>query len=145
MHKELRKQIERYVIVGVPSTLIDFAVVNLLSKIFGIYSGVGIIPISLLGFALGTCNSYYFNKKWSFHDSTKIRLKQISTFFLVSGIGAVINITLVYVLTTVFAHALISAIIKLNVAKVFATGIAIIWNFYGYRHLVFRKALEANK
>jgi putative flippase GtrA len=61
-------------------------------------------------------------------------------FLLVSIFGVVINTIIVRILTSnAGLFGTLSATERLFVAKVAATSISLIWNFIGYKALVFKK------
>jgi putative flippase GtrA len=62
-------------------------------------------------------------------------------FVIVSIIGAGINSLILTGLVAYFGHALPSISDKLfkNIAKIAATAVSLIWNFIGYKFLVFKK------
>lgn len=67
---------------------------------------------------------------------------QFAIFMIVSIVGLVINSGIVALASLALAPSLTSLInadsIK-NVAKILATGVSLIWNFLGYKLIVFRK------
>jgi putative flippase GtrA len=65
--------------------------------------------------------------------------KTILTFILVSVIGASINSGVVGVVTKYYPLT-DNLDLNKNLAKVFANAISLIWNFVGYRILVFKKS-----
>jgi putative flippase GtrA len=73
-----------------------------------------------------------------FADKTKMFPKTILTFILVSVIGASINSGLVGLVTKYYPLT-DNLDLNKNLAKVFANAISLIWNFVGYRILVFKK------
>ncbi|PIR89076.1 MAG: hypothetical protein COU07_03225 [Candidatus Harrisonbacteria bacterium CG10_big_fil_rev_8_21_14_0_10_40_38] len=135
----LKRQITRYLIIGIPNAAIDFGFVNLASYIFNTYKGPLIIPINFGGFFFATLNSYFMNKFWNFQDGEKTNPKQMSVFFGVAAVGAIVNTAILYLLTTFIPlDEVVGKEIWLNVAKLFATVIQIILNFVGYKFVVFK-------
>ena len=150
-------QFLRFAVVGLINSVINFAVLNLLSHFTKITSGPGVIAMGAVAFAAATVNSYFMNKNWSFKDHSHFHEGQKFAYFLmVSIIGLVINSLTVYAVTTFISppEALITAIsgnwplighyftstsvFWLNFANVVAICLALIWNFYGYRKFVFK-------
>lgn len=67
---------------------------------------------------------------------------QFGVFVLVSIIGVLINSTIIafvsyYLIHVSFLHD--NADLLKNAAKILATGISLIWNFFGYKLIVFKK------
>jgi putative flippase GtrA len=140
-YTKLFGEVWRFAVVGVINTAISFAILNLLSVITGVKSGGHIVYLSVIAFICATTNSYYMNKNWSFHDTDNSHNgRKVSLFLLVSVIGAGINSLVVYLITThVAAMFGLSQTLWLNVANLCATGVALIWNFTGYRLFVFKE------
>jgi len=135
------KQLVRFVVVGVINTGIDFLILNILMFSTKITSGSGMITQNAISFGLATINSYYLNKAWTFGDKDKKKGGiKFAQFLTVSLIGIVINTVIVYSFTTSLEPMFgVSPQIWANVGKILATGISLVWNFLGYKFIVFKK------
>jgi len=142
MNSTIIKQISKFVIVGVINTGIDFAVLNALLFSTKIYSGRWLILFNSISFSAAVINSYFLNKYWTFKSQSgeDSKAKQFSQFLIISVIGISINDAIVYGLAT-FTSPLFgfSAQMWTNVAKLFATAASMVWNFIGYKFIVFKK------
>ncbi|PIV31949.1 hypothetical protein COS33_00510 [Candidatus Wolfebacteria bacterium CG02_land_8_20_14_3_00_37_12] len=142
MNSTIIKQISKFVIVGVINTGIDFAVLNALLFSTKIYSGRWLILFNSISFSAAVINSYFLNKYWTFKSQNveDSKAKQFSQFLIISVIGISINDAIVYGLAT-FTSPLfgLSAQMWTNVAKLFATAASMVWNFIGYKFIVFKK------
>lgn len=149
-------QFGRFVVVGLVNTGIDFIILNLLSNLTGVgIHDPKIVYLNVISFSIATTNSYFLNKHWAFEDASKGQSKQFSIFLLVSVLGAALNTAVLKFSVTLFPSAfaslshLITLILPLsvwnsidltlNLAKVFATGVSLVWNFVGYKLFVFKK------
>lgn len=133
-------QILKFGIVGISNTVVDFAILNLLFWVFKIYSGSWIILFNIISFSMAVLNSYIWNKYWTFKAKEKKEAKQqFSKFLFISVIGAVINSGIVYGVST-FIDPLfdLSSGLWANIAKILATGFALVWNFIGYKFWAFK-------
>lgn len=139
-YRQLAGQAGRFVVVGVINTTINFAVLNLLSSMTGVESGSGVILIAAAAFALANVNSYIMNKYWSFQDrTTGDHGRKFVLFLLVSVGGAAIQSSIVYAITTFMAPVMqLSGSMWLNVANAVGIGVSLVWNFFGYRYVVFK-------
>lgn len=137
------QQFAKYGLIGVLNTLLDFAVLNLLSYTFHVYSGTSLILINVFSFLAANINSYFWNKYWTFQSQNKKVAGELLKFFTVSIIGFLLNSAILWFFTTVMEPALgLSPQIWENVAKLVATGAYIIWNFIGYKLIVFKEKTE---
>jgi len=140
--KEFIAQIMKYALVGSLNTGIDFAVLNLLLWMTGIYSGKWIILLNAIAFSVAVINSYFWNKFWTFKDkgTDGSKVKEFSQFVSITLIGMILNTAVVYFMTTFTSPIMeLSPELWANLAKVFATGISLVWNFLGYKFIIFKK------
>jgi putative flippase GtrA len=63
-------QFGKFLAVGTVNTIIDFGTLNLLSWLTGIYGGVRLAPINVLGVLFALTNSYLLNK----HERDRFKL-----------------------------------------------------------------------
>ncbi len=137
-------QFGKFAAVGFLSAAIDFFVLNLMSYVTGITAGLIIGWINAPGFLLGTLNAYLFNKLWVFGHEGGI-FNRLPIFFAVTLIGLFLNSVTVILLTTyVHLPEYVPAIVSLNLAKIVATVVAMVWNFNGYKFLAFAEKSEKN-
>jgi len=80
-------------------------------------------------------NSFSLGRPFFGANSIKITL---ATFIAVSIIGTLINSGLISLLTT-YWHFTSNLDLNKNIAKVIATAFSLIWNFFGYKLIVFKK------
>lgn len=135
-------QFSKFVAVGLSNTAIDFGILNMLSMLTGITAGLQVGGVNVPGFVAAVVNSYFWNQNWVFkgRESGEGILHDFPKFLAVSVIGLIINSGII-ILTTNYGEAVIGLQpeMRLNIAKVIATGVVLMWNFVGYKFLVFRK------
>jgi len=150
------KQFLKFALVGSFNTLVDFGVLNVLMFIFGITAGAGFAAFKAISFSVATANSYILNKRWTFRDKTKSDTTEVGQFALISIIGVTINVGAATLIATFVTP--ITPFIELgnfflnlvnitmttgqvwaNIATATATAISLIWNFLGYKFIVFKK------
>jgi putative flippase GtrA len=130
-------QIAKFAFVGVLNTAIDFGVLNALIALTSITAGIAIIGLNAISFSIAVINSYFWNKRWVFSLGKK---GNFVTFLTVTLIGLSINTGTVYILTTYLGPDSTSSQTQwANLAKVIATCFSLIWNFVGYKLIVFKK------
>ena len=141
INKKLIVQFSKFIVIGVLNTGIDFAILNLLMWQTGIYSGRYIILLNAISFSVAVINSYFWNKFWIFRAKETTQTgKEFFQFIAITLIGMAINTAIVYSVTTLISPMFgLSEGLWANLAKVAATGISLIWNFTGYKLLVFKK------
>ena len=132
-------EIRRFGVVGLINTVVDLMVLNTL--IFFTHLGRTGIWFSVfkgISFLVAVLNSYLINHAWTFAGSGGRRsATQAGQFLLVSLFGAVINIgSASYVASFILPP---SGIVKYwpSIAALAGTAVALIFNFLGYKHIVF--------
>jgi putative flippase GtrA len=119
-------QFVKFGIVGVSNTVLSLAVYAVLLKGFGVWY----LAASAISFAVGTVNGFVWNRKWTFHGHVGDALTPVR-WFVVQGIGLLINLGLVFV----FVH---DAGLDKLIAQVCATGVVTITTFIANRAWTFR-------
>ena len=96
------------------------------------------IVIKAFSFLVATAIKYWANKTWSFSaQNNPAKGWEILKFFSVTIVGLIIDIAAFYYLEKV--HIGISATLWLELCIIIAALITAIWNFLGYKFLVFKK------
>ncbi len=132
-------QISKFAEVGVLNTFVDWGVLNILMLLTGIVSGGYYLIFKGFSASLAIINSYVFNKIWVFEDKKQKALKEFSVFVVISFIGVVINIIIAHFVVDVFGpHFGIKGQLWANIGAFFATLFSMIWNFIGYKFVVFK-------
>lgn len=111
------KRFLKFGTVGVFNTLITLA-----SYTFFIYIGINYLISNVLGYGLGVLNSYYWNKKWVFHDGSKnsgVFYKFVAVNLFTLGFNTFILFLLV---NQVGLHPVI--------ANIFAIGSGLLLNYF---------------
>lgn len=133
-------QFAKFAAIGFLNTAIDFGVLNLLIFLTGITKGVGIIGINSVSFLSAVTNSYFWNKGWTFQLGTQARAGEFLQFVVVTFIGLLINNSIVFAGTTWISPLFgLDAVLWVNFVKAAGVVVALIWNFAGYKLIVFRE------
>lgn len=133
-------QFGKFAVVGVLNTAIDFGTLNLISIVTGVTSGIVVGGVNVPGISLALVNAYLWNKYWVFsHRDNKGILHDLPTFLLVSIVGVIGNSGIV-ILGTSYPVTFVDARTWLNMSKLAATVFSLVWNFLGYKFIVFKSA-----
>ena len=139
------KELERFIkfaIVGAIGAVVDFTVLNVMKIFFeNIGLGVGwhiglpvqqiqLIAANTISFTTAVISNFTWNRLWTFPESREQPLgKQLGQFALVNVAGLLINtVILVLMDSYVFSH-FVSERLSYNLAKAFAIGVVLFWNF----------------
>lgn len=146
--KKTIKQFIKFALIGVLNTLVDLVVLNIETLITGIKDGPGFAVQKGVSFLVAVTGSYFFNKYWAFQDTSKKQQgKKFSQFLAISVIGMLINVTTATITATYIKPvvnewlqlAFLTDQIWVNIAALTGTAVGLIWNFIGYKLIVFKK------
>jgi len=89
------KQIIKYIIAGGLAASVDLALLYILTGILGVWY----LYSSGLAFVVAFFVSFYLQKFWTFRDSCRKKIyRQMTLYFVVTGVNLAINIGGMYVL-----------------------------------------------
>ncbi len=131
----------KFFLVGAFCTVIDLKFFELLVWVFTFIIFVDPLIFKSISFILATSLKYWGNKYWAFGKHEKEDMgKEISKFFVITLLGLVVDIGIFY-----YATKILGPQFGLNFAiwtkvSVIASAIgAALFNFIGYKFLVFKK------
>ncbi|OWA33107.1 hypothetical protein B9G55_23415 [Saccharibacillus sp. O16] len=114
----------RFAVVGVSNTFVDFLVFFLLQGLIG--------PIAqAVGYAAGTANSYYWNRRWTFKTDQPRQKGELMRFLIV-------NLTVALLTTALLS--LLNLLMPVWAAKVLVTVPGMVLNYLLSKLWVFRPA-----
>lgn len=141
-------QFVRFGLIGGLNTGVDLLVLNTLMFSTGVFSGALYIFFKSISFIFASTFSYFMNKRWAFKDNSKEKaVQKFSQFFAVSLVGMVINVSVAAV-AVIYLQPIIATQIPLlafspeiwgSIGGLFGTAVGLIWNFFGYKFIVFKK------
>ena len=141
-------QAAKHLLVGAGATVIDLKIFEFLGWTLGSVIFFGPITSKGISFLLSTFIKYLGNKYWAFSGFARSgearqkieSYKEVTQFFMVTVIGLVIDIGFFYYFTKIMGpQFLLTPVIWTKLSVIFAAIIAAIWNFIGYKFLVFKK------
>jgi len=133
LHRDrMTGQAVRFVIVGVLNTFVDLGAFYLLSLI----PGMPLVAAKAVSYVLGICNSFVWNKYWTFSARRSERGgREFAVFFAVNLPPLLVNV----VVFTLLGLWIGSGSEAVRLAKAFAAAVvSVMWNFLGSRYLAFR-------
>ncbi len=129
-------QAGKFVLVGSFADVIDIKVFQFLI-IFAPFS----LTIKAISFFVATLIKYWTNKHWAFEKPEKDGIKkEIVQFFGVALVGLALNVCSFYCAIEIIGSQFgISVNIWTELSIIFAALVAAVWNFCGYKFIVFKK------
>ena len=130
--KELTR-FSRFLTVGTIGTALDFTILTLLKL-----AGSPTLFANSISFTAGLINNFTWNRLWTFGDVLSDWRKQLAQYTLISLVGLALNDLIVLS----FEHALGSMLSQPEFgylpAKVIATGVVVLWNYFANRTWTFK-------
>lgn len=134
-------QLYKFLLTGSLNTFIDLGVLNFLMWAFDVAHGWPYSLFKGISFTTSVVNSYFWNKFWTFEKKeTGIGAKEFSRFYLLTGVGFLLNVGIASFLVNVLGPQFgLSEKLWANVGAIIATTLVCMWNFLGYKLIVFKK------
>lgn len=136
-------QLAKFALVGGFFAVFDLIILNLLMIKFGIRKEE-LFKYSLfvaISFTIVTIFKYFANKYWAFESFEKQNIeKEFLQFFVITLVSLLIQTTIASFSFRILTSALqLETKISANLGKIIGIILASVWNFLGYKFLVFKK------
>ena len=134
-------QLAKFIVIGAFFALIDLLVLNFLMIYFNATVGTPYLIFVTISFFVATCLKYIADKFWAFEKTKKTQLgSEFGKFFIVTLISAVIQIEIAnLVVNKIGPQFGMDALVWANMGKIASIAVASLWNFIGYKFIVFKK------
>ena len=140
-----RKEVKRFVkfaIVGAAGSITDFVVLNLLIQLMGFSLALA----NTCSFVAAVMQNFMLNRLWTFPESRELHASgQLAQFAMVSLVGYGLNQLVFLTLHHLwqgywldFLGADTGYVASYNIAKLFAIGVVLFWNFTANRLWTYR-------
>lgn len=122
------RQIHKFLLLGVVSTLIDYAVYSVL-----IFTGVDYVAAILAGYSMGLLANYQIGRRYIFTSGVKVKSShaEFMAVVVIAVFGALFNIAIVKLLSY--------SVWKLDpmLSRVIAIGVVFFWNYLARKFWVY--------
>ena len=144
-------QFVKFALVGGLNFLIDLGMLNLLIGATGIASGFFAVVFKAIAFLTAVISSFIGNKFWTFRalsvehagplrQGFSEASRQFAGFFVVSVVGLAINVTTFSIFNDIIGpQGGLAPQTWANISAATAVLFVLLWNFLGYKFLVFRR------
>lgn len=124
----------KFAIVGALGALIDFGLLNLMRGVFD----WDLLWANTFSVCVAMISNFVWNRYWTFPESrSRKKRTQLPQFVLVNLIGLLINNLIVIGLDALFV-SYVGEPWSYNIAKAFAIGVVLFWNFGANRLWTYR-------
>lgn len=146
----LSYRVLRFALVGVTNTLVNFIILNAVFHVFGVNK----IAANLIATSCALVYSFLLNRSYVFAHKGRWQ-SQFLRFFAVTAVGTLLLNNAVFALglhlfaglSVTVAHAaqLSADTVQINCSALLATMFGMVWNYLGYKILVFRDMVTSNE
>ncbi len=121
------KQILRFVITGALSAGLEFLTLIILVE----HYQINILSANVVAFIVANVLNYALSRSWVFEKGRHSTSKEFIAFVIVATIGLGLNQLIMWIMVDYMA-------VYYQIAKIFAIGVVVIWNFVAKKKLVFQ-------
>lgn len=135
-----RTRFLKFALVGTLGAIIDFGVMNLLTRL----TGMDLVPAGTISFTCAVISNFLWNRHWTYPESrSRHVMHQLGMFFLVNVAGIGIRIPILHYAEPPLMHffdihyihnSATADLIAKNVTLAIAVGIVMLWNFFINRY-----------
>jgi putative flippase GtrA len=138
--RQERTRFLRFMAVGVTGAIVDFGVMNLLTRLFGTL----LVVAGTISFVCAVISNFIWNRYWTYPDSrSRSIMRQLAMFFAVNVAGVAIRIPILWFLEPPMLRFFQSMSFRLSVTSDFlaknftlalAVSVVMLWNFFVNRY-----------
>jgi len=135
-----RERFLKFMAVGVIGAVVDFGVMNLLTKAFS----MALVWAGTISFTCAVLSNFIWNRHWTYPDSRSRPIaRQLTMFFVVNVAGLIIRVPILRFLETPALKLLQGLSLNVpaspellakNLTLAIAVGIVMLWNFFVNRY-----------
>lgn len=134
------RQFAKFAAVGSLNFILYLSVLNFFIFWYGKTGGFHFIIFTSVAFLIVATNSYLWNKFWTFQSNTPLGFKEYIKFAAFTLIGFLINVSIASFFNNYIGPSYgFNPKIWANISALIAVLTAFIWNFLGYKYIVFKK------
>ncbi len=133
-------QFAKFASVGVLNTSVDLGIFNLATFLYGSLPAASVFAMfKAVSLLTATTNSFIWNKYWTFGVNSKPQAGEIVKFYAIAIVGGFLNVGVATAVRTA-NFSFISANTLVNFVAPSCRILAVfLWNFIGYKYVVFKK------
>ncbi len=133
----------KFAAVGTLNTTLDLSILNFLTLLTGFSTGAPFFAFKAISFIVGTTNSYFWNKFWTFQSRAPVNFREYLRFGFFTLLGAFINASVASIVRATLVANLPEGL-AVNLAALAAVAASFLFNFLMYKNVVFKKASTNN-
>jgi len=133
-------QFAKFILIGALATIFDLLTLSVFIKYSGADAGLTYSVLKGISFIVATIAKYFADKFWAFEKKETTEAgKEFGKFFFVTIIGLFVNVLTASVVVDMGPKFNLPADTWANIGGIVAVLPTFLWNFIGYKFLVFKK------
>lgn len=133
-------QAAKFLLIGAFAAVVDIKIFQLSTWLFSLSIIVSPLISKGISFLIATLTKYWGNKHWVFQKHEKEGIKEMAQFFIVTLIGLGLDLLAFYYFTKTLGPQFQMPIkVWTELSIILAALSAALWNFLGYKFIVFKK------
>jgi putative flippase GtrA len=121
----------RFIVVGGLSAAIEYSLYFLFKPLFGYMAGFGYMAANVVAFACTNVFTYILTRRYVFGSTNENKRQEALLFFLCLSGALIANSITLWMLVKLAGT-------DHRIAKIIAIAVAVVWNFYTRKHVVFK-------
>jgi len=132
-------QLAKFCLVGALATVLDIGALSIFMEVSGRSAGWHFSLYKAISFVIATTGKYFIDKFWAFEKKERKEMGiEFSKFFTVTIIGMGLNVLVASFMVALGPHFSLSSEAWGKFAGLVAVLVVFIWNFLGYKFIVFK-------
>jgi len=134
-------QVAKFLLIGAFAAVVDIKIFQLSTWLFSLSIIVSPLIPKATSFLIATLTKYWGNKHWAFEKHGKESIKkEVIQFFTITLVSLALDVASFYYLTKVLGPQFQAPVkVWTELSIILAALSAALWNFLGYKFIVFRK------
>ncbi|MBI4085186.1 MAG: GtrA family protein [Candidatus Liptonbacteria bacterium] len=133
-------QFAKFASVGVLNTTVDLGIFNLETFLYGSLPAPSLFSVfKAVSFLAATTNSFVWNKYWTFGANATPKAGEVLKFYAIAIIGGFLNVGVATAVRAANPDFIPANLLVNIVAPLCGILTVFLWNFIGYKYVVFKK------
>lgn len=133
-------QFAKFILIGALATIFDLMTLSFFIKYSGADAGITYSVLKGISFIVATIAKYFADKFWAFEKKETTEAgKEFSKFFMVTIVGLFVNVATATIVVDIGPKFNLPADTWANIGGIVAVLPTFLWNFVGYKFIVFKK------
>ncbi|MFH1762263.1 MAG: GtrA family protein [bacterium] len=133
-------QAAKHLLIGALAAVVDIKIFQLSAWLFSMVIIINPLVSKGISFLVATLVKYWGNKHWAFEKHEKEGIKEMTQFFIVTFVGLGLDLAAFYYFIKIMGPQFqMPADVWTELSIILAAAVAFLWNFLGYKFIVFKK------